>query len=142
MTSTQGQTDQIAGERLASRIAELTDDKQALDIVVIDVRGLANFTDFFVIATGRSDRQVKAIHDAVREGTKRELDLGPIRTEGERERSWILLDYGDCIVHVMLPEVREYYRLEQLWGDAPRLEIEFAPHVDASSADGAGLPAA
>lgn len=120
----------MGGERLARQIAELMDDKKALDIVALDVRGLANFTDYFIICTGRTDRQVKAIHDGVREGIKAEFDMLPIRTEGERERSWILLDYGDCMVHVMLPEVRDYYRLEQLWADAPRLVLEFAGGED------------
>lgn len=125
--------EQVTGEQVVRRVAELMDDKKALDIVVIDVRGLANFTDYFVICTGRTDRQVKAVHDAVREGVKADFGLNPLRTEGERERSWTLLDYGDCIAHVMLPEVREYYRLEQLWGDAPRLPIVFAPHDDAAA---------
>jgi ribosome-associated protein len=117
---------ELTGDRLARQIVELMDDKKALDIVALDVRGLANFTDYFIICTGRTDRQVKAIHDGVREGMKAEFDMLPIRTEGERERSWTLLDYGDCIVHVMLPDIREYYRLEQLWGDAPR----WAPKTD------------
>lgn len=125
---------ELSGDRLARQIAELMDDRKALDVVALDVRGLANFTDYFIICTGRTDRQVKAIHDGVREGMKAEFDMLPIRTEGERERSWILLDYGDCIVHVMLPDIREYYRLEQLWGDAPRVAIEFAPRDD--DADG------
>lgn len=127
---------EVGGERLARRVAELMDDKKARDVVVLDVRGLANFTDYFVICTGRTDRQAKAIHDAVREGMKKDFEINPIRTEGERERSWILLDYGDCIAHVMLPATREYYRLEQLWGDAPRLPIEFAPHDDGSEGGG------
>lgn len=125
---------EVGGERIARRVAELMDDKKALDIVVIDVRGLANFTDFFVICTGRTDRQVKAVHDAIREGMKDEFTLLPLRTEGERERTWILLDYGDCIAHVMLPEVRDFYQLERLWGDAPRVEMSFAPRDDDEAA--------
>ncbi|HEV7918777.1 MAG TPA: ribosome silencing factor [Solirubrobacterales bacterium] len=124
-------SDKISGEQLARQIAELMDDKKGLDITVLDVRGLANFTDYFIVATGRTDRQVKAIHDAVREGMKETFEMLPTRTEGEMERRWILLDYGDCIAHVMQPETRDFYRLEQLWGDAPRLDIEFAPHSDA-----------
>lgn len=127
MNLTQQQATEIGGEALARRIAELMDDKKATEIVALDVRGIANFTDFFIVCSGASDRQVKAIHDSVREGLKQDHDMLPVRTEGERERSWILLDYGDCIAHVMLPEVRDYYRLEQLWGDAPKLELKLGP---------------
>lgn len=126
MNLTQQQSTEIGGESLARRIAELMDDKKAVDIVALDVRGLANFTDYFIVCSGRTDRQVKAIHDAIREGMKDDFEMLPVRTEGERERSWILLDYGDCIAHVMLPEVRDYYRLEQLWGDAPELKLELS----------------
>jgi ribosome-associated protein len=126
----QDQKSAVTGERMAREIAELMDAKNGLDVVALDVRGLANFTDYFIFCTGRSDRQVKAIHDGIREGMKANLEMLPIHTEGERERRWILLDYGDCIAHVMIPEVREYYRLEQLWSDAPQLKIEFAEHPD------------
>ena len=122
----------MTGEQLARRVAELMDDKRGADVVVLDVRDLANFTDYFVFCTGRSDRQVKAIHDAIREGMKANCGLIPEHTDGERERRWILMDYGDCIAHVMLAETRDYYRLEQLWGDAPRLEVRLAPSTDAA----------
>jgi ribosome-associated protein len=124
--------DLITGEQLARQIAELMDDKNGLDIVALDVRGLANFTDYFLFCSGRSDRQAKAIHDAVREGMKEEFDMLPVHTEGEGERRWILLDYGDVIAHVMIPEVREYYRLEQLWSDAPKLALDLTPAADAA----------
>ena len=122
-------TDQntITGEQIARRIAQLLDDKKGVEIVALDVRGLANFADYFVFCSGRSDRQTKALHDAVREGMKEDPEMLPVHTEGERERRWILLDYGDVIVHLMIPEVREYYRLEQLWGDAPQLELDLSP---------------
>ena len=117
----------ITGEQIARRIAELLDDKKGVDIVALDVRGLANFADYFLVCTGRSDRQTKSIHDGIREGMKAEFEMLPVHTEGEGERRWILLDYGDVIAHVMIPEVREYYRLEQLWSDAPQLELELSP---------------
>lgn len=126
MNLTKQQSTEISGESLARRVAELMDDKKATEIVALDVRGLANFTDYFIVCSGRTDRQVKAIHDSIREGMKDDYEMLPVRTEGERERSWILLDYGDCIAHVMLPEVRDYYRLEQLWGDAPPLKLELS----------------
>jgi ribosome-associated protein len=116
----------LTGEQIARRIAELLDDKKGVEIVVLDLRGLANFADWFVFCSGRSDRQTKALHDAVREGMKADPGLLPAHTEGERERRWILLDYGDVIAHIMIPEVRDYYRLEELWGDAPRLTLELA----------------
>lgn len=113
----------ISGEAIARRIAELLDEKKGVEITALDVRGLANFADYFVFCSGRSDRQTKALHDAVREGMKAEPGMLPVHTEGERERRWILLDYGDVIAHIMIPDVRDYYRLEELWGDAPRLDV-------------------
>jgi ribosome-associated protein len=124
-------TTSVTGEQIARRIADLLDDKKAVDIKALDVRGLANFADYFVFASGRSDRQTKALHDAIREGMKDDPGMLPVHTEGERERRWILLDYGDVIVHVMIPEVREYYRLEQLWSDAEELELDLSPQDDA-----------
>jgi ribosome-associated protein len=82
-----------------------------------------SYTDFFVICSGNTERQAKAIHDAVREGLKREHGLLPRRTEGEREARWILLDYLDAVVHIFTPEARDYYRLEQLWGEAPARSV-------------------
>lgn len=136
MTQTATKHTEITGEQIARRIAELMDDKKAVDIVALDVRGLANFADYFVFCTGRTDRQTKALHDAIREGMKADPELLPVHTEGERERRWILLDYGDVIAHVMIPEVRDYYRLEQLWSDAPTLELELTP-PDAAADDAA-----
>ena len=131
-------TKTVTGEQIARRIAELLDDKKGVDIKAFDVRGLANFADYFVFCSGRSDRQTKSLHDAVREGMKDDPGLLPVHTEGERERRWILLDYGDVIVHLMIPEVREYYRLEQLWGDAKALELELS-EPDLSLAENTAL---
>ena len=100
-------------------IASLASDRKALDIVQLDLRELAGFTDFFVICTGRSDRQVKAIHDAIHAGMKAEHGILPARVEGLTQANWVLMDYLDVIVHVFTPETRAYYRLEQLWGEAP-----------------------
>ncbi len=136
MTQSATEQTEITGEQIARRIAELMDDKKALDVVALDVRELANFADYFVFCTGRTDRQTKALHDAIREGMKADPEMLPVHTEGERERRWILLDYGDVIAHVMIPEVRDYYRLEQLWSDAPALELELTP-PDAAADDAA-----
>lgn len=136
MTQSATEQTEITGEQIARRIAELMDDKKAVDVVALDVRDLANFADYFVFCTGRTDRQTKALHDAIREGMKADPEMLPVHTEGERERRWILLDYGDVIAHVMIPEVRDYYRLEQLWSDAPELELELSP-PDAAAGDAA-----
>jgi ribosome-associated protein len=104
---------------LADRIASIAADKKARDVRVIDLRGIVSYTDFFVVCSGNTERQAKAIHDAVHESLKHEDGLLPRRAEGAREARWILLDYLDCVVHIFTPEAREYYRLEQLWGEAP-----------------------
>ena len=109
-------------EGLARRIATIADDKKAEDLVALDVRPLVGYTDFLVICTARNERQAKAIHDEVYHQLKRE-DLLPARVEGEREAQWILLDYLDCILHVLTPHLRERYRLEVLWGEAERLDV-------------------
>ena len=110
---------------LAERIAEIAADKKAIDIRVIDLRGIVSYTDFFVICSGNTERQAKAIHDAIHEELKKGGDerLLPRRTEGDREARWILLDYWDVVVHVFTPEAREYYRLENLWGEAPARSV-------------------
>jgi ribosome-associated protein len=89
--------------------------------VQLDLREIAGFTDFFVVCTGRSDRQVKAIHDGIHAGMKSEYGTLPARVEGLTQANWVLMDYLDVIVHVFTPETRAYYRLEQLWGEAPSL---------------------
>lgn len=127
----------VEGSEIVSAAAHFADDKKAESIVALDLRGLANFTDYFVICTGRTDRQVKAIHDAVREGVKERFGLLPDRTEGENERAWLLLDYGDVVVHIMQPDVREYYRLEQLWQDAQAVELGL-PAASAQPVAGGG----
>jgi ribosome-associated protein len=104
---------------LAERIASIASDRMAIDIRVIDLRGIVSYTDFFIICSGNSERQARAIQDAVHRELKDEEGLLPRRTEGDREARWILLDYLDCVAHIFTPEAREYYRLEQLWGEAP-----------------------
>jgi ribosome-associated protein len=110
-------------EQLAEAIVERAADRKALDIVQLDLRGIIGYTDYFVICTGRSDRQTKAIHDAIHLGLKDELGVLPRRVEGLTEARWILMDYLDVVVHVFTPETREYYRLEQLWGEAPAVAL-------------------
>jgi ribosome-associated protein len=107
------------------RAAELALERKAQDVVVLDLRGISTATDFFVIATGRSDVQVKAIADHVVDELKKE-SVRPEHSEGLRGARWVLLDYVDFVVHVFHPEARAFYQLENLWGDAPRWE---APDV-------------
>ena len=108
----------MTSEDLVEAIAGFAGDAKAIDLVALDVRGVLDYTDWFVICTGNTERQTKAIRDAVHEDLKRD-GLLPARVEGEREARWILLDYLDCVAHVFTPEAREFYRLEQLWGEAP-----------------------
>ena len=114
----------MSPEDLTQAIAALAADKKAIDIVALDLRGVAGYTDFFLICSGGSDRQTKAIHDGIHEGMKKQHDILPRRVEGLSEARWILMDYLDCVVHVFTPDTRDYYRLEQLWGDVPRLELD------------------
>jgi ribosome-associated protein len=97
--------------------------KKAEELVVLDLRGLSDVTDFFIICHGTSDRQVIAIAESIEEQLHREMGLRPQNIEGRSHAEWILLDYIDFIVHVFVAERREFYRLERLWGDAPEVEV-------------------
>ena len=116
---TSREADAIEGEELVREIVELAEDKKAGEIVELDLRGAVGYTDWFVICTGNSERQVKAIHDGIHLGMKERHGLLPRRVEGVAESRWILMDYLDVVVHVFTPETRDYYRLEQLWGEVP-----------------------
>src|SRR2546421_4719475 len=106
-------------EQIAVAVAAYASDRKAADIVQLDLRRIIAYTDYFVICTGRSDRQTKAIHDAIYMGMKSDHGLLPRRVEGLSQARWILMDYLDVVVHVFTPEMRDYYRLEPLWGEAP-----------------------
>ena len=107
-------------KEVAVAAARAAASKQGADIAILDVHELIVITDFFVIASGSSDRQVKTIVDEV-EKAVRERGVRPVRREGETENRWVLLDYVDVVVHVFAEEEREYYDLERLWRDAPRV---------------------
>jgi ribosome-associated protein len=113
--------------------------KQADDVVILDVHGLIVITDCFVIATGSSDRQVKSIVDEV-EAALRDLDRKPVRREGETEARWVLLDYVDVVVHVFAEAERDFYDLERLWLDAPRLAWEPDGVADVGPLDSRAQP--
>jgi len=91
-------------------------------VAILDMRSVCDYTDFFVIATGQNVRQTKAIHDEVYAAVKRDENVTPRSTSGLPEASWIVADYLDVVLHVFTPETREYYRLEDLWDDVPKLE--------------------
>ena len=118
------ETRDLAPEELAQRIAEIASDKVAQDIRIVDLRGIVSYTDFFVICSGGTERQTKAIHDAIHQELKDVYGRLPRRVEGLTESRWILMDYLDAVVHIFTPDARSYYRLEQLWGDAPSQTIE------------------
>jgi ribosome-associated protein len=110
----------------ALRALALALDKKGLEPVLLDVRQLCSFCNYQLVLSGRSDRQVDAIADAIELGLKAE-GMRPIGAEGARTGQWSLLDYGDFVVHVFLHAAREHYDLEGLWNDAPRIEIEVPP---------------
>lgn len=100
--------------------------KKGLDLSLLDVSDLVVVTDLFLIATGTSSRHVKTLVEEVEHALKSSLERRPYRREGHEYGHWVLLDYGDVIIHVFDTETRAYYELERLWGDAPRLEVETA----------------
>jgi ribosome-associated protein len=130
--------------RMADVAAALAADKKAIDIVALDLRGVAGYTDFFLVCSGNTDRQAKAIHDAIHYGMKKEHGILPRRVEGVGEARWILMDYLDVVVHVFTPETRDFYRLEQLWGDVPRREYgpDGEPLQGAGADEGADVSSA
>jgi len=114
-------------EQLVGEIARYAADKKATDVVELDLRGVLDYTDYFLVCSGRTGRQAKAIHDAILEGLKREHERLPRRVEGSAYAGWILMDYLDVVVHIFTPETRAFYRLEQLWGEAPARASGEAP---------------
>jgi ribosome-associated protein len=108
-------------------------ERKALDVVVLDLREVASFTDFFVIASGTNVRQVQAIADAVEEHLRKDLGVKPARVEGYNSAEWVLLDYGDFILHVFEAKSRRFYDLERLWRDSGRVNVS-----DESSSGGGG----
>ncbi len=111
-------------ESLALRMAELADSKAALEIVVLDMRGLVSYTDFLTICTARNERQARAIADQVKLQLKQEQQLLPSGSDAAEAAGWIVLDYLDCVLHVFTEEARQRYQLEDLWREAPRLELQ------------------
>ena len=107
----------------AHRIAELAAQKLGRDIVILDMRPVCTYTDYFIVCTGNNPRQTKAIWDEVHARLKQDERVLPRSVEGEAEATWIIADYLDVVLHVFTPEARGYYRLEELWGDVPSVEV-------------------
>jgi ribosome-associated protein len=103
-------------------IARFAAEKKASDIVVLGMGEAVSYTDFFIIASGANPRQTRAIADEIERRLKR-VHVRPARVEGQSEGEWILIDYLDAVVHVFTPAARDFYRLEALWGDVPRLDL-------------------
>lgn len=108
---------------IAIAAARAASDKKAEDIVVIGVSELLVVTDYFVICTGRNDRQVRTIADEIEDRLREEFGVKPVGREGVEQGTWVLLDFVDVVVHVFQPAERDFYRLETLWKDAPHLEL-------------------
>lgn len=109
-------------KKLALLCRELAENRKGENIVVLDVNKVSSITDYFVIITGTSEPHLRAIFDEITEELKEKHSLTPKTTEGKLDASWIVLDYFDVIVHIMRPDVRELYKLEDLWGDVPRVD--------------------
>jgi ribosome-associated protein len=123
----------LGSESLAHALAALADSKGAAEIAALDMRGLASYTDFLVICTARNERQAKAIVDEVRVRLKNDHAMLPGGVEGEGAAGWIVLDYLDAVLHVFTAEARQRYQLEDLWREAPRLDLGFEEQRAASA---------
>lgn len=126
-TATQNQSSTksiIDPQELALEIADAAEDKKAADLVLLKVSDVSYLADYFVIITGFSRAQLNAIAESIEERLEEKYNLHPARISGKREGGWIVQDYADVIVHIFLPEEREYYNLEAFWGHAERHEFD------------------
>ena len=114
---------QYSSKEIAIDIANILNDKKAVDVIVLDISHLTVITDYFIIASGRSELQVRALYDEVEEKME-EKGLAPSRKEGYQEGRWVVLDYGDVVVHIFHQEERDFYGLERLWADGIPLAID------------------
>ena len=110
----------------ARRIAALAQDKLAREVVIYDMKPVCSYTDFFVVCSGNTPRQTKAIWDEVHVRLKKDAGLVPRSVAGEADAAWIVADYLDVVLHVFTPQAREFYGLDDLWGDVPRETLEVA----------------
>ena len=115
----------LGAERKVRRAARVALEKKALGVIVLDVQGVSNVADYFLVCSGKSTTHLQTISDAIREELKRE-GVRPLHAEGVAASGWLLLDYGDVLMHVFLEDTRAYYALERLWGDAPSIPLDGA----------------
>ena len=122
--------------QFARKIAALLDEKQATDISIIDLRKVPQAAEFFVIATGMVDQHVRTLADYVEDDLRSGIQhRKPLSREGKANLSWVILDYGNVVVHIYRPETRKYYQLDKLWGDVPRITLKPASRKKVSSED-------
>ena len=107
-------------------------EKKATDLVLLEMRGVSSYTDYFLVCSGKSDRQVQAIAQRIAEVLE-EQGIKPLGLEGTSEGKWVLIDYGDLVVHVFLEPIRRFYDLEGLWMDAPRIDLQEGANLGESS---------
>lgn len=117
---------ELDSEERVRLMADIADSMRATDVLALDLRGLTIISDFFLLCTGKSSIQIRGIADRIEERL-RDLGLRKLRIEGYQEATWILLDYGDVVAHIMAEEQRAFYNLEEFWANAPRLELELTP---------------
>ena len=115
----------LESEELAIAIARIANEKKAENLVALRVRELVQYTDYFIILSGHSDRQVAALRDHIQKRVKAELGLQPYRVEGTDNNHWVILDFSDVVIHLFYEPTRDFYRLEELWDDAVELELDF-----------------
>jgi len=123
---------------LAARVAALADERKASNIQVLRVRELVSYADWFVICSAASDRQVDAIADHIRSTLKAERGTAPLSSEGTRSSQWVVVDYGEVVVHIFYEPVRAFYQLEELWAEAPRLDWQANDGASAGPEHAAG----
>ncbi len=114
----------ITAEDIARECAAAAADKKAEDVVVLDLRGISTFTDYYVICSGSSEPQIKAIAAEIQEQLREKFQTRPAAVDGFPVSQWVILDYLSVLVHIFAGDKRAYYALEDLWGDAPKLELE------------------
>ena len=115
--------DNSTGQELALTVAQAAEDRKAGDIVLLRVSEVSYLSDYFIMATGYSRVQVRAIAGAIADEIEQKFHRLPLRTEGKAEGTWVLQDYGEVMVHIMMPKEREFYNLEAFWGHAERIEL-------------------
>jgi ribosome-associated protein len=116
-----------SSQQLALTLATAADDRKGADILILNVRDVSYLADFFVIVTGFSRTQVRALADSMQNAAVEQCHREPVHVEGQTDSNWIVLDYGDAIAHIMMPEARQFYSLEAFWGHAERLPFPATP---------------